>query len=85
VTTHDDYLVLAATAIDFPLSADEQRGLAAHLAACPSCAQDAAALRGDAARLSRFGETDAPSEIRAAVAAAAANPKPTSLQAPVEG
>jgi hypothetical protein len=50
---HDRALELAAAAIDFSLSAAETAELAAHLAACPTCARRAAALRADASTLGR--------------------------------
>ena len=42
---HDRYLELAATSVDFPLSADEERELADHLAGCRSCSLEAAGFR----------------------------------------
>ena len=50
---HDRALELAATAVDFDLSAAETAELAAHLTTCPTCARSVAALRADARALSR--------------------------------
>lgn len=46
---HEDFLELAATAIDFPLSRADHQRLDAHLTACATCARSAAGLRLDAA------------------------------------
>jgi hypothetical protein len=46
--THDQFLELAAAAIDFGLTPAERARLDAHLAGCPLCARSAVALRADA-------------------------------------
>jgi anti-sigma factor RsiW len=48
MSEHRRFLVLAAAALDFELSAAEHDELARHLAACPACARTAAAMRADA-------------------------------------
>ncbi len=48
---HDRILELAAVALDFRLAPAEAADLEGHLAACPTCARTAAALRADTAAL----------------------------------
>ncbi len=50
MTAHDRSLELAATAIDFELTAPERHALAEHLAGCQRCRAQADALRADARR-----------------------------------
>ena len=50
---HQRSIELAATAVDFDLTAAEAIELEAHLAACPTCARRAATLRADASTLGR--------------------------------
>jgi hypothetical protein len=69
--SHDRYLELAATAIDFPLSPAEGRELQAHLATCERCAMAAIAIRRDATGMSQLRRQDAPLAIRDAVTRAA--------------
>ena len=45
---HQRAIELAASAIDYRLSAAQAAALDAHLATCPDCARSAAAVRGDA-------------------------------------
>ncbi len=47
MTTHDDALELAATALDFPLDHEEALALSAHLAACVPCRRQAMAIEAD--------------------------------------
>jgi hypothetical protein len=71
MSPHERALTLAAAAIDFRLSPEEQHELAAHLAGCPSCSVAAAAMRADAAALARAPRLDAPASVRRAVMRAA--------------
>lgn len=48
MTPHDEFLELAAAAIDFGLEPSEQAALDAHLAACTPCRRRVIALRHDA-------------------------------------
>lgn len=48
MTGHDRFLELAASAIDFELSADESTALQRHLAGCEVCRPRIAQIRGDA-------------------------------------
>ena len=48
---HDRTLELAASAIDYSLTAAQSAALDAHLATCPACDRSAAALRSDASAL----------------------------------
>jgi hypothetical protein len=69
---HDHAIELAATAIDFDLSAAETDELGAHLSTCPTCVRRVAAMRADAQVL-RQPFTPLPSpRVDAAVQAAIA-------------
>ena len=53
-TIHDQYLELAAAAIDFDLSPAERADLAAHLAECTACRRRIAALEADQREIRRL-------------------------------
>ena len=53
-TIHDQYLELAAAAIDFELSPAERADLAAHLAECTACRRRIAALEADQREIRRL-------------------------------
>lgn len=76
MSIHDRFLALAATAIDFRLSPEDQHALREHLATCPSCPRFAASLRDDAAALTHLPIRDTPLPIRFAVQRAAAARSP---------
>ena len=69
---HDRALELAASAIDYGLTAPQSAALAVHLSSCPACARSAASMHGDATAL-RPRMTPLPSRrVDDAVAAAIA-------------
>ncbi len=74
MTTHDTYLQLAATAVDYPLAASERTRLEAHLAACPACARRAHAFRGDALALGHLPRVTLPERRGSEILAAALHP-----------
>jgi hypothetical protein len=75
---HDRALVLAASAIDYGLTAAQATALDAHLVTCPACARSAAAMRRDAIAL-RPQATPLPSRrVDDAVFAAIAGRRATS-------
>lgn len=49
MTSHNAFLELAATGIDFPLAGADRARLERHLAECTSCARSVSAIRADAA------------------------------------
>jgi hypothetical protein len=63
VRAHD----LAAAAIDFDLTNDEQAELDGHLVGCASCRDHADALRVDARSLAQLRQVDAPARVRSRV------------------
>lgn len=69
---HDRAIELAATAIDFDLSAAEKGEFDAHLSTCQTCVRRVAALRTDAQGLRRPFTTLPPPRVDAAVQAAIA-------------
>jgi hypothetical protein len=71
---HEEALRLAASAIDFPLSAGEAAELALHRRSCAECRAGESALRSDAAALGQLPFVDAPASVRDAVAWSAAQP-----------
>ncbi len=71
---HEEALRLAASAIDFPLSAGEAAQLALHRRSCGECRAAEDALRGDAAALGQLPFVDAPSSVRDAIAWSASQP-----------
>ena len=76
---HDRIIELVATAVDFGLSSAETTELEAHLAACPTCARRATALRNDASSL-RLSLTLLPSRrvddaVHAAIVRRSAGPR----------
>ncbi len=68
---HERCLDLAATAIDFEPSADEQLILRSHLARCDSCSLTIRGLRDDAVRLAAVPHLAAPAAVRDTVIDAA--------------
>jgi hypothetical protein len=70
---HRRSLVLAATALDWPLAAAERAALEEHLASCGSCSRTARALGHDAARIQMLPQHDAPARVRSIVLDAAAD------------
>ena len=75
---HDRALTLAASAIDYGLTAAQATALDAHLVTCPACARSAAAMRRDAIAL-RPQTTPLPSRrVDDAVFAAIAGRRATS-------
>ena len=71
LVTHERFVDMAATSIDFRLSPQDEGALRDHLARCPGCAQAAAALWQDAAILGRQPRVDAPWAVQDAVLRAA--------------
>jgi hypothetical protein len=67
MTDHARAQELAAAAIDFDLTNDEQAELDGHLAGCASCRDHADALRVDARSLAQLGQVDAPDRVRSRV------------------
>jgi hypothetical protein len=65
--SHRDALVLAATAIDFPLDASERAFLKAHVHECASCRLDVAAYQHDSARLAALPPMAPPAWVRGAI------------------
>src|SRR5436190_22614498 len=61
---HRRALTLAATAIDFPLHADEREVLDAHLRSCTACRGELAAFRRDAALLAALPPIAPPAWVR---------------------
>jgi alpha-2-macroglobulin len=61
---HDRALELAAAALDFGLSPDEDAGLSTHLAGWPSCRETVAGINRDAAAMRSLDRVDAPPELR---------------------
>jgi hypothetical protein len=51
MTTHAEFLELAAAAFDFPLAPAERRRLDEHMAGCAACARAVTAMRRDAVRI----------------------------------
>jgi putative zinc finger protein len=76
VTTHEEFLDLAAAAIDFELDPDESAALDQHLAGCDSCRRTVEAFREDAAMIA-YGPAPrlAPGRSVAILAAALRSPK----------
>lgn len=74
MTSHTTFLELAAMAIDFGLAPAERSDLEVHLAACPTCARSAAAIRGDAAALGHLPSVVLPDRRGAEILAAAMHP-----------
>ncbi len=64
---HRHARILAATALDFPLEASERDVLDAHVADCPACRAELAALRHDAVRLAALPPLAPPAWVRAAI------------------
>ena len=83
MTDHDRYLELAATSVDFPLSAEEDRELTSHLTTCRSCAQEAAGFRRDAQRVRTLAERDAPPRLRDEVWMSAVRPSRRRTSRPI--
>jgi hypothetical protein len=75
---HDRALELAASAIDYGLTAVQAAALDAHLATCPACAHRAAAMRGDAIALQPRTALLPSRRVDDAVAAAIAGRRATS-------
>jgi hypothetical protein len=73
---HGRFRELAATALDFPLTAAEATELAAHLATCPACTRLAAGLRADAGLLRQPAELATSYWLDTAVGAAIAGRRP---------
>ena len=71
MTDHTRFQLLAAAAVDEPLDSREATELAAHLASCPSCRGEAAALQRDQYRLGHLGTVATLPATRAHVMAAA--------------
>ncbi len=69
---HARWRELAATALDFPLSAGEAADLGAHLASCPACARLADNLRLDATALGRPARVPTSYRLDSAIVAAVA-------------
>jgi hypothetical protein len=67
MTDHARAQDLAATAIDFDLTSDEQAELDNHLVGCASCKAHADALRLDARSLAQLRQVDAPARVRSRV------------------
>jgi hypothetical protein len=63
VSGHERILLLAATAIDFPLSAGETDELEAHLRSCDRCRTEAEQLRGDAAMIAALPSRQPSDEV----------------------
>lgn len=76
MTSHEEFLDLAAAAIDFELDPDERAELDQHLAGCDSCRRTAEAFRDDAATIA-YGPAPrlAPGQSVAILAAALRPPK----------
>ena len=53
-TAHDEFLELAAAAIDFALSRDERAALDRHLAGCGACRHRVAGFAADATAIARL-------------------------------
>jgi hypothetical protein len=64
---HRRALMLAATAIDFPLDASERGVLDAHVRECAACRMEVAAYHHDAARLAALPPTAPPAWVRGAI------------------
>ena len=73
--SHDRYRLLAASALDRALEADEQAELDDHLARCASCRADVARMRGDHAALGDLPLVPPDPRVCAAVMAAARRPE----------
>jgi hypothetical protein len=73
MTDHNRALFLAAAALDWALTDDEQKELREHLRTCASCRRVAAGLGTDSARLHQLPRHDPPDRVRAAVQAAASS------------
>jgi hypothetical protein len=67
MTDHARAQDLAATAIDFDLTSEEQAELDNHLVGCASCKAHADALRLDARSLAQLRQVDAPARVRSRV------------------
>ena len=64
---HERALDLAATAIDFELSPADRSALEGHLASCPTCPSEGAALLGDADRLRALRPVPPPAWVGRAI------------------
>ena len=80
MTGHERILLLAATAIDFPLSAGEADELEAHLGSCDDCRSVADQLRGDAALIAALPHRRPSDEVGRRIVEAAIGRQRTSLR-----
>ncbi|HEV8697176.1 MAG TPA: zf-HC2 domain-containing protein [Candidatus Limnocylindrales bacterium] len=82
MTAHDRFLELAATAIDFELTAPERDALAEHLSDCQRCRAQVDALRADARRIAApAGARLSPATSSAILARVVRSPaQPTALR-----
>jgi hypothetical protein len=64
---HRRALMLAATAVDFPLDPSDRGILDAHVRACAACRMEVAAFSHDAARLAALAPTAPPEWVRGAI------------------
>jgi hypothetical protein len=65
--THEDAIDLATIALDFPISDGERAALDAHLAGCPDCRLEVAAIRRDALRLQSLEPIAPPAWVARAI------------------
>ena len=64
---HRRALMLAATALDFPLDASDRAILEAHVRECTACRAELAAYHRDAARLAALPPIAPPARVRGAI------------------
>lgn len=65
--THEDAIDLATIAVDFAITTDERAALDAHLAGCPACRLEVAAIERDALRLQRLEPIAPPAWVARAI------------------
>jgi anti-sigma factor RsiW len=75
VKRHDAVLLLAATGIDFPLTAADRARLNEHLAICAPCARAAAGMRADARELTTLPSLVLPAHQAAVVLESVRQPR----------
>ena len=80
-TAHDEFLELAAAAIDFPLSRDEGAALDRHLAGCSACRHRVAGFAADATAIARLPRYElrpaAATAVRGRITRRSSTPRPT--------
>jgi hypothetical protein len=80
-TAHDEFLELAAAAIDFELSRDERAALEHHLADCSACRQRVAGFAADQTAIARLPRYElgpvAAVAVRGRIARRSSTPRPT--------